>query len=147
MKNMYFKKFKITFFAILMMLAGSSIFAFEVTGDSFKAEFKITSWTASNTDSTITSEGMVGEGFGKVYLTHNFRSRFGDNTQGDFDGQVRSINNDGVMVTATLQGIWKREGKIVNMYTLDTFSDGDMIYAEGKVDLVQGTLNFEAFEF
>tara|TARA_B100000965_G_scaffold5748_1_gene4499 strand:- start:2781 stop:3224 length:444 start_codon:yes stop_codon:yes gene_type:complete len=147
MKNMYFKKFRITFFAILMMLAGSSIFAFEVTGDSFKAEFKITSWTASNTDSTITSEGMVGEGFGKVYLTHNFRSRFGDNTQGDFDGQVRSINNDGVMVTATLQGIWKREGKIVNMYTLDTFSDGDMIYAEGKVDLVQGTLNFEAFEF
>ena len=144
---MYFKKFKITFFAILMMLAGSSIFAFEVTGDSFKAEFKITSWTASNTDSTITSEGMVGEGFGKVYLTHNFRSRFGDNTQGDFDGQVRSINNDGVMVTATLQGIWKREGKIVNMYTLDTFSDGDMIYAEGKVDLVKGTLNFEAFEF
>ena len=147
MKNMYFKKFRITFFAILMVLAGSSIFAFEVTGDSFKAEFKITSWTASNTDSTITSEGMVGEGFGKVYLTHNFRSRFGDNTQGDFDGQVRSINNDGVMVTATLQGIWKREGKIVNMYTLDTFSDGDMIYAEGKVDLVQGTLNFEAFEF
>ena len=144
---MYFKNFKITFFAILMMLAGSSIFAFEVTGDSFKAEFKITSWTASNTDSTITSEGMVGEGFGKVYLTHNFRSRFGDNTQGDFDGQVRSINNDGVMVTATLQGIWKREGKIVNMYTLDTFSDGDMIYAEGKVDLVKGTLNFEAFEF
>ena len=147
MKNIMFKKFKITFFAILMMLAGSSIFAFEVTGDSFKAEFKITSWTASNTDSTITSEGMVGEGFGKVYLTHNFRSRFGDNTQGDFDGQVRSINNDGVMVTATLQGIWKREGKIVNMYTLDTFSDGDMIYAEGKVDLVKGTLNFEAFEF
>ena len=147
MKNMYFKKFRITFFAILMMLAGSSIFAFEVTGDSFKAEFKITSWTASNTDSTITSEGMVGEGFGKVYLTHNFRSRFGDNTQGDFDGQVRSINNDGVMVTATLQGIWKREGKIVNMYTLDTFSDGDMIYAEGKVDLVKGTLNFKAFEF
>ena len=147
MKNIMFKKFKITFFLILMMLAGSSIFAFEVTGDSFKAEFKITSWTASNTDSTITSEGMVGEGFGKVYLTHNFRSRFGDNTQGDFDGQVRSINNDGVMVTATLQGIWKREGKIVNMYTLDTFSDGDMIYAEGKVDLVKGTLNFEAFEF
>ena len=80
-------------------------------------------------------------------LTHNFRSRFGDNTQGDFDGQVRSINNDGVMVMATLQGIWKREGKIVSMYTLDTFSDAGMIYAEGKVDLVEGTLKFKAFEF
>ena len=65
----------------------------------------------------------------------------------DFDGQVRSINNDGVMVMATLQGIWKREGKIVSMYTLDTFSDAGMIYAEGKVDLVEGTLKFKAFEF
>ena len=52
------------------------------------------------------------------------------------------------MVTATSKGIWKREGKIVNMYTLDTFSDGGMIYAEGKVDLVEGTLKeFKAFNF
>ena len=51
------------------------------------------------------------------------------------------------MVSATLQGIWKREGKIVNMYTLDTFSDGGMIYAEGKVDLVEGTLKFKAHQF
>ena len=51
------------------------------------------------------------------------------------------------MVMATLQGIWKREGKIVSMYTLDTFSDAGMIYAEGKVDLVEGTLKFKAFEF
>tara|TARA_B100001121_G_C18469601_1_gene517258 strand:- start:256 stop:699 length:444 start_codon:yes stop_codon:yes gene_type:complete len=147
MKYTFIKKFKVTFFSVLMLTVGTSIHAFEPSGDSFEAEFKITSWTASNTDSTITSEGIVGEGFGKVYLTHNFRSRFGDNTQGDFDGQVRSINNDGVMVMATLQGIWKREGKIVNMYTLDTFSDGGMIYAEGKVDLVEGTLSFEAFQF
>ena len=48
----------------------SALFALDVQGDSFDAEFKITSWSATNTDSTITSEGIVGEGFGKVYLTH-----------------------------------------------------------------------------
>jgi hypothetical protein len=41
----------------------------------------------------------------------------------------------------------EKRREIVNMYTLDTFSDGGMIYAEGKVDLVEGTLKFKAFEF
>lgn len=144
---MQIKKLSLITLCSLLLSSAGSIFALEVVGDSFDAEFKITSWLATNDDSTITSEGIVGEGFGKVYLTHNFRSRSGDNNQGDFDGQVRSINNDGVMVSATLQGIWKREGKIVNMYTLDTFSDGGMIYAEGKVDLVEGTLKFKAHQF
>ena len=147
MKIKFIKRIGLLALITFLLTNVSALFALDVQGDSFDAEFKITSWSATNTDSTITSEGIVGEGFGKVYLTHNFRSRSGDNTQGDFDGQVRSINNDGVMVTATLQGIWKREGKIVNMYTLDTFSDGGMIYAEGKVDLVEGTLKFKAFEF
>jgi len=31
------------------------------------------------------------------------------------------------------------------MHTLDGFSNGDMIYAKGLVDLVKGTLNFTAF--
>ena len=30
------------------------------------------SWIAGENGSTITSEGTVGEGYGKVYLTHNF---------------------------------------------------------------------------
>ena len=58
---------------------------------------------------------------------------------------MRTINNDGVMVAGTLQGIWKRDGKMVTMYTLDQFSNGDMIYAKGYVDLVKGTMSFTAF--
>jgi hypothetical protein len=34
---------------------------------------------------------------------------------------------------------------MVTMYTLDQFSNGDMIYAEGNVDLVKGTMSFTAF--
>ena len=51
----------------------------------------------------------------------------------------------GDMVAGTLQGIWKRNGKIVTMRTLGQFSNGDMIYARGKVDLVQGTMSFTAY--
>ena len=46
----------------------SALFALDVQGDSFDAEFKITSWSATNTDSTITSEGIVGEGFERCTL-------------------------------------------------------------------------------
>ena len=50
------------------------------------------------------------------------------------------------MVAGTLQGIWQRDGKIlVTMYTLDQFSNGDMIYAKGEVDLVKGTMSFTAY--
>jgi hypothetical protein len=58
---------------------------------------------------------------------------------------VRAINNDGARVTGPSQGILKRDGKMVTMYTLDQFSNGDMIYAKGNVDLVKGTMAFTAF--
>jgi hypothetical protein len=34
---------------------------------------------------------------------------------------------------------------MVTMHTLDQFSNGDMIYAKGNVDLVRGTMSFAAF--
>ena len=38
-----------------LLMISQNIAAFEVTGESFDAEFQITSWTATNNDSTITS--------------------------------------------------------------------------------------------
>jgi len=93
----------------------------------------------------MTAEGIVGEGFGKVYLNYSFVSSSSDKNQGNFSGDARTINNDGVMTAGTLQGIWKRDGKMVTMYTLDQFSNGDMIYAKGDVDLVKGTMSFTAY--
>ena len=118
---------------------------FEATGESFPANFKMTSWTSTTTGSSLTAEGVVGEGYGKVYLSYDFMSNSADRNKGNFTGNLRSINQDGEMVAATLQGIWKREGKLVKMYTLDGFSNGDMIYAEGLIDLIAGTLSFTAF--
>ena len=78
-------------------------------------------------------------------MTHTFSSNNPEGSSGDFVGQARTINKDGEMRFASLQGIWKREGSIVNMYTLDAIDNGVMNYAKGKVDLFAGTLNFEVY--
>lgn len=142
-----FNKFKLNLILVLgiLIFGISSIFGFEVSGEKFDANFNITSWTATKDGSVITSEGLVGEGYGKVYLTHNFRSNDSAGLSGDFLGQARTINKDGEMRFASLQGIWKRDGTIVTMYTLDNVTNGVMNYAKGEVDLFAGTLNFEVF--
>lgn len=120
--------------------------AFEVSGEeSFEAQFKITSWTAGDASSTITSEGYQGDKYGMVYLTHNLEGRSGKTNQGNFTGQLRSINNQGEAVTGSLQGVWKRDGKIITLHTLDEFSNEVLWYAKGTVDLVEGTLKFVVY--
>lgn len=139
------KPFRLIFAALILLSSAFSAQAFEPTGDSFPAEFEVTSWTSSQAGSSLTAEGLVGEGYGKVYLSYDFTSGTADRKQGNFSGHLRSINQDGEMVAATLQGIWKRDGKTLMMYTLDSFSNGDMIYAEGIVDLMAGTMKFTAY--
>lgn len=129
--------------SIFMMAQGA--FAFEVKGESFPANFNITSWTAGNGESTITSEGVVGEGYGKVYLTHHFTVSSDDGMSGEFTGQARTINQDGELQYASLQGSWSRDGKIVSMYSFDTVNNGVINHAQGRVDLFEGTLKFEVF--
>ena len=140
-----FKNFLKLSSAITMLVITNTSYAFEVSGESFPADFKMTSWSSTSDSSSLTAEGIVGEGYGKVYLSYEFKSNSTDRNKGNFNGSLRSINNDGVMVAASLQGIWKRDGKIVTMYTLDSFSNGDMIYAKGLLDLVESTIKFTAF--
>ena len=131
--------------AVAILVIANTSYAFEVSGESFPADFEMTSWSSTSDSSSLTAEGIVGEGYGKVYLSYQFKSNSADRNKGNFNGSLRSINNDGVMVAASLQGIWKRDGKIVTMYTLDSFSNGDMIYAKGLLDLVESTIKFTAF--
>ena len=65
---------------------------------------------------------------------------------GEFSGQARTISQDGEMQNASLQGSWVREGKIVTMYSFDSLNNGVINHAQGKVDLVAGTLKFEVYQ-
>ena len=138
-------KIAIGAFASLFVVMSQNAFAFEVSGESFPANFQMTSWTAGDGKSTITSEGVVGEGYGKVYLTHNFTVGSDDGMSGEFTGQARTINKNGELQYASLQGSWRREGTIVTMYSFDTLNNGVINHAQGKVDLFAGTLKFEVF--
>ena len=140
-----FENLKLSIILGIVLFGVSSIFGFKVEGESFEANFKISSWTASKDGSVITSEGIVGEGYGKVYLTHTFSSNDAEGSSGDFAGQARTINKDGEMRFASLQGVWKREGTIVKMYSLDGVTNGVMNYVQGQVDLFAGTLSFDVF--
>ena len=53
-------------FASVSILSSANLFSFDVSGESFPANFEMTSWIAKEGGSTITSEGNVGEGYGKV---------------------------------------------------------------------------------
>ena len=88
----------------------------------------------------------MGEGYGKVYLTHNFTVGSSDGMSGEFSGQARTINQDGEMQYASLQGSWSRDGKIVTMHSLDTLDNGVINHAQGEVDLFAGTLKFKVFQ-
>ena len=129
----------------LFLSISQGVYSFDVQGESFPANFNMTSWTAGNGQSTITSEGIVGEGYGKVYLTHNFTVSTDDRNSGEFTGQARTINQDGELQYASLQGSWTRDGKILTMYSFDTINNGVINHAQGTVDLVAGTLKFKVF--
>ena len=51
----------------LFLVSSANLFSFDVSGESFPANFNMTSWIAGENGSTITSEGTVGEGYGNGY--------------------------------------------------------------------------------
>ena len=137
-KRYFFTFIIITFFTI------SNLNAFDISKKPSKGNFDVTSWKAGGGYSVITSQGFV-DGYGKVYLTHKFKANSGEALTGDFTGAARAITKAGDMAFASLQGVWKREGKILTIHTLDSLTDGTANYAKGTFDLYEGTLKFDVF--
>ena len=75
--------------AIIMLVIMKTSFAFEVSGDSFPADFEMTSWSSTSDSSSLTAEGIVGEGYGKVYLSYEFKSNSTNRNKGNFNGSLR----------------------------------------------------------
>ena len=64
--------------------------AFEVTGESFPAEFEVTSVTSSATGSVMTADGDIAY-YGRVFLTYNLEGVHGLSDLGHFSGQIRAV--------------------------------------------------------
>ena len=104
-------------------------------------------------DSVHTKDGKVYElsasgdagPYGRVYLSYVFTNKQDEPGYGEFTGHAWSQIEEDV-VTATLQGVSKQEGKYFKLYTLDLVSNGKLNFAIGTVDLVEKTMNFRVGE-
>ena len=93
----------------------------------------------------VSASGDAGP-YGQVYLSYTMTNKQDVPGQGEFTGWGWSQVGEET-VTATLQGVTKKEGSIYKMYTLDLVSNGKRNFAIGTLDMVAKTMKFEVAEF
>ena len=127
----------------LIFMASPIANAFEVTGESFPAEFEVTSLTSTPAGSVLTAEGDIAD-YGRVFLTYNLEGVHGLSDLGHFSGQIRAVTREGVLY-GTLNGVYRmKEGKM-HVHTFDTHSNGDIVMAIGTIDVIEGKASFTVY--
>ena len=112
----------------------------------FKADFTVDSVTLGVDSNQMNVSGDVGGGYGRVYLSYVFTNKMETNDAGEFTGLAWTQAGENFN-RASLQGIWKRNGRVFELYTFDNVTDGKKTVAKGILDLVNKTLKFEASQF
>ena len=110
-------------------------------GASFVGNFAIDAMhTMDGSNYQVAASGEAGE-YGRVYLSYTFTNKLSLNQMGEFTGYAWTQSGEEV-VTASLQGVWKKNGAAFDMYTFDAVSNGLINIATGKMDLVNRTMTF-----
>jgi hypothetical protein len=137
-------KFKVLLSTAFLALS-FNLLAFNVTGDSFKSKFEITSITVGANHSTINATSAAAGQYGKVYLSYTLTSNDTARNQGTFEGHGRGISPEGDLAAGVLKGVWTRDGKVISIKSLDDVTDG-VNYMQGEIDLISGEINIEVFK-
>lgn len=130
---------------LLLVLSSLSIQGFDLTGEGINLSGKInsTSLTESGGVIDVVSDN---EKYGKTWLTYNVKVNNPNSPdQGSFQGRAIAINNDGVRVSASRQGVWSREGYIYSFYSLDDVSDGNQFLCITKMNLKDDTVEMRFY--
>ena len=136
-------------FLILLSLFVSSFLIGQdipISGDVFKASFTVDSVTLGVDSNQMNVSGDVGNGYGRVYLSYVFTNKMDTPDAGEFTGLAWTQAGE-TFNKASLQGIWKRNGAIFELYTFDNVTDGKKTIAKGILDLVNKTLDFDVSQF
>ena len=111
----------------------------------FEAKFTIDSaHTTDGVNYKVSASGEAGE-YGRVYLSYVFTDKQELGDRGEFTGHAWAQNGEDVN-TATLQGVYVKQGTVFKLYTLDAVSNGKFNFAIGTLNFVEKTLNFEVAE-
>ena len=139
----FIKMKKLLFIPILFM--SLNLFSQDIKyGDGlFEANFTIDMmYTDDLKNHKVTASGEAGP-YGRAYLSYEFTSELDVSGQGEFNGTAWTQNGEEI-TTAILRGIYRRNGDVFKLYTLDNLSNGKFILATGTLDMVKKTLNFKA---
>ena len=130
---------------LFLVLSSLSIQGFDLTGEGINLSGKInsTSLTESGGVIDVVSDN---EKYGKTWLTYNVKVNNPNSPdQGSFQGRAIAINNDGVRVSASRQGVWSREGYIYSFYSLDDVSDGNQFLCITTMNLKDDTVEMRFY--
>jgi|TARA_B110000037_G_scaffold46011_1_gene56333 hypothetical protein len=86
------------------------------------------------------------EKYGKTWLTYNVKSNNPNSPdQGSFQGRGVAINNDGIRISASRQGVWSRKGHGYSFYSLDDVSDGNQFLCITTMNLKDDTVEMRFY--
>ena len=108
--------------------------AHDPKGESFTLSGKVTSVELTDDGGVITVSAEAGR-YGKVFLTYNVKLNPALPNQGYFSGRGIGIDDEGNREAGSRQGVFRREGSIMNFYSLDDVSDGRLNYCETTINL------------
>ena len=110
--------------------------------EKFQGDFQIDStFTRDGKTYEVSASGDAGP-YGRVYLSYIFTDIIGLKDRGEFTGHAWTQNGEEVN-TATLQGVYMKDGKVFKMYSFDLVSNGVINLALGTVDFVAKTMKFD----
>lgn len=111
----------------------------------FEATFEIdSSFTTDGKTFDLTASGKAGP-YGQAYLSYVFTDKQGHGDRGEFTGFAWTQQGEEV-VMATLQGVYRKVGKIFYMYSFDNVGDGKINIVSGQADFVAKTMKFKVSE-
>ena len=111
----------------------------------FDANFEIDStFTVDGKTFEVSASGEAGP-YGRVYLSYVFTDKQGHGNRGEFTGFAWTQKGEDV-VTATIQGVYQKDGKIFRIYSLDNVSNGKFNIVSGEADFVAKTMKFKVSE-
>ena len=132
----------IVLFTTSMLFSSLSLSQDLQTGSSFEGNFTIDAMhTMDGSNYQVAASGEAGD-YGRVYLSYTFSNKLSLNEMGEVTGFAWTQSGEEI-VTATLQGVWKKNGAVFDMYTFDAVSNGLINVATGKMNLVNRTMKFK----
>ena len=83
----------------------------------------------------------------RVFLTYNVKLNPALPNQGYFSGRGIGIDDEGNREAGSRQGVFRREGAIMNFYSLDDVSDGRLNYCETVINLRTDAVEMTFYPF